>query len=87
MEVLTGEDRFAILIEDAFTKAERALAEKESADSTLRRYMNGLMSVISDEAISSYGRRTGRRAQPFGTDVNFEQGWVMWYVKLGDAQT
>lgn len=86
VEVLTGEDRCAILIEDAFTQAERALAEHESADFTLRRYLNGLMNVISEDAIATFGGLTGREAHSLGTDVNFDQSWVMWYIRLGEAQ-
>lgn len=86
VQVLTGEGCFAIVIEDAFTQAERLLAEREAVDNPLRRYLNGLMDVIGEEAIPAGGEIAGRRVRSLGTDVNFEQAWVMWFFKLEEAQ-
>ncbi len=81
-EVLTGEDRYVILIEDAFTRAESQLARRKGGQSTLRQYVEGLMNVIGDQVLRSTGEVAGRRVHTMATEVNFEQGWVMWVVRL-----
>jgi uncharacterized protein YbcI len=83
---LTGDGCFVILIEGAFTQAERLLAQRERADNPLRQYLNGLMKVIGEETISADRKIAGQQVRSVGTDVNFEQGWVMWYVRLADPQ-
>ena len=82
VEVLAGQDRFVILIEGAFTKAERALAEGHSAEQTLRQYLKGLMDIIAEQAVPYLDGMIGRKARALGTDVNFEGGWVLWYFSL-----
>ena len=81
-QVLTGDNCLVVIIEGALTQAERLLATREKADHSLRQYQDGLMHVISEEALQAREIISGRSVASVGTDVNFEQGWVMWYIKL-----
>jgi uncharacterized protein YbcI len=86
-KVLTGEGGLAIIIEGAFTQAERLLAERRPAENPLRHYVNALMNVILEDEIPSLTREVGQKIMSFGNDINFEKGWVMWYVKLEEPRT
>ncbi len=80
--VLTGDHCLVVIIEGALTQAERLLANKEKSDNPLRQYLDGLMHVISEEALQASENNTDRSVASVGTGNKFAQGWVRWYFKL-----
>lgn len=82
VQALTGDNSLVVIIEGALTQAERLLAERDHGENSLRQYLKGLMSVIDEEVLSEGGKIDGRQVESVGSDINLEQGWVMWYFKL-----
>jgi uncharacterized protein YbcI len=81
-QVLPGDNCLVVIIEGALTQDERLLAKKEKSENPLRQYLDGLMHVISEEALQVPENNIDRSVASAGTDYNFAQGCVRWYFKL-----
>ena len=87
VSIFPGEAGFIILIDEAFTQAERMLAKDGNARNTLRLYVRDLMRVIADQELALLGPALGQDTHSCRTDANFDNRWVMWYFRLNNPQS
>lgn len=83
---LVGPDQLAILIEGAFSQAERKLAQDQSGEALIRQYAKELLNQICEERLAQIERAVGRRVLSSSVNVNPELDQVLFIFKLETGQ-
>ena len=81
---LIGPDHLAILIEGAFSQAERKLAEAQSGENLLREYATELLNHICVTMINRIEHAAKREVAASDINVTPDSDQVMFIFKLGD---
>ena len=79
---LTGENHLAILIEGAFSQAERKLAETQNGEVLLREYALELLQQICAEKQNLIHQATLREVSTSDVSVNLERDQVIFVFNL-----
>lgn len=80
--ILTGEDSFAILIENAFNQAEIMLVQKPEGEALLQRYIQKLMDQVYPKFIQSAEQNFRRTITAVDTAYHFKANRMLCYFKL-----
>ena len=80
---LIGPDHLAILLEGAFSQAERKLAEAQSGENLLREYATELLNHICATMIERIQRAVKREVTASDVNVTPDTGQVLFIFKLG----
>jgi uncharacterized protein YbcI len=83
---LIGPERLAILIDGAFSKAERKLAEAQSGETLLREYASELLNQICATMIEQIEQVIGRKILSSDINVNPDADQVMFIFKLEEER-
>ncbi len=83
---LVGEDRLAILIEGAFSEAERKLAEDQNGEVLLRQYAVELLNQICQEKYSLIQQATQQEVITSDISVNAEKDQVLFIFHMEVAE-
>lgn len=87
VEAMAGPDSLAVFIENAFTKAELALAEQVRGRALLRQYADRLFDQVAQGMVSQVEAVTGREVASTGINVDPTSGWIMCLFRLGVPAT
>jgi uncharacterized protein YbcI len=83
---LIGPERLAILIEGAFSKAERKLAEAQSGETLLREFASELLNQICAAMLEKIERVAERKVLSSDINVNPDADQVMFIFKLEEKE-
>ena len=83
---LIGPDRLAILIEGAFSKAERKLAEAQTGENLLREYASELLNQICETMMTRIEQAAQRKVLSSDINVNPDADQVMFIFKLEENE-
>lgn len=81
---LIGHDSFAVLIEDTFTRSERDLAATTRGRDVLQQYTEALLAEVCRELVPQVEEVTGCHVVSTTSTPNFNEGWVMYFFRLGE---
>ena len=82
VSVMTAQSGLMVLIENAFSQAELALAQ-QSTDNLLQQYIESLARQILPELSSQVEQALGRPIETTSITSDLEQNWMMIFVKSG----
>jgi len=75
---LIGPDRLAILIDDAFSQAERVMSEAQTGETLMRQYALELLNQICDEKSLDVEQAVGTKIRSRDVNVNLNANQVMF---------
>lgn len=84
-KALSGPEHLAIIVDEAFSRAELALARQAGGQPVIQRYIEELLAQLCAATRLNVEAATGRRVVGSSYSVNFAAGWVMCVFRL-DAQ-
>lgn len=79
---LVGSERLAILIDDAFSRAERKMAEAQAGEMLLRQYALELLNQICNETSLNIELEIGRKIRSREVNVNLDANQVMFVFRF-----
>ena len=79
---LIGPDRLAILIEGAFSKAERKLAEAQAGENLLREYVSEVLNQICETMLTQIEQAAQRKVLASDINVNPDADQVKFIIKF-----
>lgn len=80
---MVGPDGVAIVIENAFSKAELLMAQQRRGGDLLTRYARGLLAQVCEEQAQRVTAVAERPVRSTAISLDPEAGWVMCVFKLG----
>ena len=82
---LIGPDNLAVLLEQAFSRAEYSLSRQPANADLLQQFIHRLIDQISPQVAGRVEQVTGRRVLTTSLNSDIEQDWVIVFFKLGDV--
>ncbi len=82
---LIGPDSLAVLLEQAFSRAEHSLSRQSDNAALLEQYIHRLIDQIAPQLAGRVEQVTSRPVLSTSLNAEVKQDWVIIFFKLGDA--
>lgn len=86
VSVVVPQNGLMILIENAFSQAELALA-RQSTDNLLQQYIDSLMRQLMPKLTTRVEQVVGQQIEATSITPNIEQNWMMVFMKFDEPTT